>query len=69
MKLVLACAIILTGCTDTSVKEQYLPSRPIQDLFPQANSPSVECPKQYPYYIVDSDGTFFIYCFGKDNWN
>jgi hypothetical protein len=59
--------ILLTGCNTV----RPLPSRPIQDLFPQADSPAAECPGQYrmDVNLPNDDGSFFIYCFGKSVWN
>jgi hypothetical protein len=52
---------LLAGCQQV----QTLPHRYAYELFPQANSPTAECPNQYPDYVSIDDGTaFFLECWG-----
>jgi hypothetical protein len=55
---------LLAACQHT----QSLPHRDESELFPQANSPTRECPGQYSDYVIAHDGTeFFLECWGTQN--
>jgi hypothetical protein len=60
--VLLLCLFALGLC---DCRPKTLPHRQEWELFRQANSPSKDCPGQYPIYVGADDGTaFFLECFG-----
>jgi len=54
--------ILLLGCEHTP---SHLPSHPTWEMFPRASSPPPSCPGQYRSVIADSNGDFFLGCWGN----
>jgi hypothetical protein len=43
----------------------YLPSHPVWEMFPRASSPPEDCPGQYRATVENSNGSFFMGCWGS----
>jgi hypothetical protein len=64
--LSLGLAMLLTACQHpASAPASYLPSRPSWEMFPRASSPTPDCPGQYRTTLEDSNGSFFLGCWGN----
>jgi hypothetical protein len=59
----LGVAMLLLACRHDA-PPQYLPSRPIIDLFPRGSSPPPNCPGQYRTVIGEAGGDIFMGCWG-----
>jgi hypothetical protein len=71
---VITLVVVLTGFMGLALSlvachaaPPYLPSHPAWEMFPRASSPPSNCPGQYRATVENTNGSFFMGCWGSNS--